>query len=45
MESLPLTSKGAERLREELKNLKQVARPKVTGHGWADCFWCNGRIV
>lgn len=29
MESLPLTSKGAERLREELKHLKQVARPKV----------------
>jgi len=29
MESLPLTSKGAERLREELKNLKQVARPKI----------------
>ena len=29
MESLPLTSKGAERLREELKHLKQVAWPKV----------------
>jgi transcription elongation factor GreA len=29
MESIPLTSNGAERLREELKHLKQVARPKV----------------
>ncbi len=29
MESVPLTSKGAERLREELKHLKQAARPKV----------------
>ena len=29
MESIPLTSKGAEKLREELKRLKTVERPRI----------------
>ena len=29
MNSLPLTSRGAERLREELKRLKTVDRPRI----------------
>ena len=29
MDSLPLTARGAERLREELKRLKKVERPRI----------------